>query len=105
MAIAIPAKAGMLMLRAQAVILSLFFLVSPSCLAHAAPALDPAGVNAAGAPANPAPRGKRPDAAVIKAQVLLDRAGFSPGEIDGRLEENSRKAIAAFESERGLAIG
>src|SRR5215472_15951553 len=90
------------MWRAQAVVLGL--VLASCCLAHAAPALDPASVNAAGAPAHPTPRGKRPDAAVIKAQVLLDRAGFSPGEIDGRLEENTRKAIAAFESERGLPV-
>jgi lipoprotein-anchoring transpeptidase ErfK/SrfK len=39
---------------------------------------------------------------LVKAQVLLDRARFSPGVVDGRNGENMQNAIKAFEKARGL---
>jgi lipoprotein-anchoring transpeptidase ErfK/SrfK len=47
---------------------------------------------------------KVPSASVARWQILLDRAGSSPGVIDGLDGGNVRGAIAAFEAMRGLPV-
>lgn len=67
--------------------------------AAAAPAAKPAA-RAADHPANQA--GATGDAGLLRAQIQLERAHFSPGEIDGRGGSNTARAIAAFQRSRGL---
>jgi lipoprotein-anchoring transpeptidase ErfK/SrfK len=40
---------------------------------------------------------------ILAAQVMLDSAGFSPGEIDGRAGANFGRALQAFQQRHGLA--
>jgi lipoprotein-anchoring transpeptidase ErfK/SrfK len=70
----------------------------------AAAGLDAAAINNAEFRSKAAAEDKV-DAVIVKAQVLLDRAQFSPGEIDGKLGENAQKALRAFAEAKGLAAG
>ncbi|WP_312037270.1 L,D-transpeptidase family protein [Mesorhizobium caraganae] len=70
-----------------------------ACGGAEAAKLDQTAVNQAQFVASP-PKGVNP--AVLKAQILLDRARFSPGMIDGRLSENLAKAVGAFQAANGF---
>ena len=51
------------------------------------------------------PAGDYASPLLIKVEVLLDRAHFSPGEIDGKLGENVTKALVAYADAHGLTKG
>ncbi len=66
--------------------------------------LNPDSINAANFTGK-LPSEDRVSPLAVKVQVLLDRAGFSPGEIDGKFGENVGKALQAFAEANGLAPG
>jgi len=87
------------MVRLLAAAVVLCWLVGPALAAG----LDAAAVNNAEFRAKP-PAEDKIDAAIVKVQVWLDKAVFSPGEIDGKFAENTRKALKAFADAKGLVF-
>jgi lipoprotein-anchoring transpeptidase ErfK/SrfK len=77
-------------------------LISCLLLPASAVCLDVAAVNNA-TWSNQRVASDKIDPLLIKAQILLDRQHFSPGEIDGRWGDNLRKALQAFASKNGLS--
>jgi len=79
--------------------LALFSIAASSANAAHTKSLTPDltvdGINSAGPETNGA-------ALITKAEVLLDRNHFSPGQIDGKDGENFRKALAAFQQTQKL---
>lgn len=68
---------------------------SPAAASRPAAAPNPAAINQLPATATVGPRTR--GANVLRAQVLLDRAHFSPGEIDGNYSRNLRLAISGYQ--------
>jgi len=65
-----------------------------------------AGQSGIAQPAPPAAEAGKPgiDMAVMEAQVMLDRAGFAPGVIDGRTGMSFAEAVKGFQTARDLPV-
>jgi lipoprotein-anchoring transpeptidase ErfK/SrfK len=91
------------MLRGPLFILaSLFAVCDVAGLTATAATLNPDAINSATPTPDPQPK-RGLDPLVVKTQILLDRAHFSPGEIDGKDGDNIKKALVAFAAAQGIA--
>jgi len=86
------------------VLLTILTLASSFSAAHGAQRIDPQAVEKATFSGKLSAR-DHTSPLLVKVEVLLDRAHFSPGEIDGKLGENVTKALAAYADARGLTKG
>ena len=82
-----------------AVAIAAAFSTSYAAPAAPAPGLSVEAVNSAGKLVNQA---KQPGAVMLRAQILLERAQFSPGEIDAAYGSNMRRALAGYQTANGL---
>jgi len=77
---------------------------------NSAPLIEVDTIVTGGTPATPSGSGEEgqkvvtPFASIVRLQILLDRAGASPGVIDGLDGGNLRKAIKGFQLLRGLPV-